>query len=424
MSTILKALRRLEEEGSNPDSNRSKTAQPAQTDPAGASPTAPASVGGGLLRDRILAEEVAAQALAPEPAPSKRGYQIGLLATVATVALAALVFGVNRYLESSGAGRIRIEDPLESPRASAPTAAAAAPVAVADASAGQAAPSDPTRLSLENILAAQPPRTETGARDVEPSTASDEALPPTQAPPQIPTQAPTHTPAPTQMAPSRRAIPVPVAPTPALASDETDAPSPALASTSDETDAPSAPSRARLDDAAVSPTPAVSAQRKARSIRSLPEAAPSTVAATAAAATATGIATATDDAAAVPPDRERVTGPLAAADRASSEATFRSSTPREASESRPTYAEAQAREAAPVERIDHRGLPDLVVVRTSWHPDASRRSAKIRVLETDETLTLREGDAVGGLVIEEITPSSVLFQAGEVEIRRKVGSTN
>jgi hypothetical protein len=238
--------------------------------------------------------------------------------------------------------------------------------------------------------------------------------------------APTRTPAPTQLAPSRRAVPVPVpvAPAPPLASDETDAPSPALASTSDETDVPSAPSRARLDDAAVSPTPAVSAQRKARSIRSLPEAAPSTVAATAAAATATDIATATDDAAAVPPDRERVTGPLAAADRASSEATFRSSTPREASESRPTYAEAQAREAAPVERIDHRGLPDLVVVRTSWHPDASRRSAKVRVIETDETLTLREGDAVGGLVIEEITPSSVLFQAGEVEIRRKVGSTN
>jgi hypothetical protein len=36
-------------------------------------------------------------------------------------------------------------------------------------------------------------------------------------------------------------------------------------------------------------------------------------------------------------------------------------------------------------------------------------------------LNLREGDAVGGLVIREISPSAVVFNAGDVEIRRRVG---
>ncbi|HIE94881.1 MAG TPA: hypothetical protein EYQ83_19215 [Acidobacteria bacterium] len=74
-----------------------------------------------------------------------------------------------------------------------------------------------------------------------------------------------------------------------------------------------------------------------------------------------------------------------------------------------------------VERLDQRGLPDLVVVRTAWHPNADRRSVKIRLEATDEILTLREGDAVGRLVVQTISPSAVLFKAGEVEIRRRVG---
>jgi hypothetical protein len=36
-------------------------------------------------------------------------------------------------------------------------------------------------------------------------------------------------------------------------------------------------------------------------------------------------------------------------------------------------------------------------------------------------LNLREGDAIGGLVIQEISPSAVLFKAGDVEVRRRVG---
>ena len=78
-------------------------------------------------------------------------------------------------------------------------------------------------------------------------------------------------------------------------------------------------------------------------------------------------------------------------------------------------------EAPSVDRIDRPPLPDLTVVRTAWHPEAARRSAKVRLEETKEILTLREGDAVGGLVVEKISPSSVLFKAGDVELRRRVG---
>jgi len=66
-------------------------------------------------------------------------------------------------------------------------------------------------------------------------------------------------------------------------------------------------------------------------------------------------------------------------------------------------------------------LPDLAVVRTSWHPKPDRRSAKIRLEETGDVVTLREGDAVGGMVIQEISPSAVVFKAGEVEVRRRIG---
>jgi len=42
---------------------------------------------------------------------------------------------------------------------------------------------------------------------------------------------------------------------------------------------------------------------------------------------------------------------------------------------------------------------------------------------TDEILNLREGDAVGGLVVKEISPSSVIFATGDIEIRRRVGQS-
>ncbi len=90
---------------------------------------------------------------------------------------------------------------------------------------------------------------------------------------------------------------------------------------------------------------------------------------------------------------------------------------------RPTAEIAKATSAVvpSVELVEHRGLLDLTVIRTSWHPTADRRSAKIRLEEKNELVTLREGDSVGGMVIHEISPSAVVFSAGEVQIRRRVG---
>jgi hypothetical protein len=48
---------------------------------------------------------------------------------------------------------------------------------------------------------------------------------------------------------------------------------------------------------------------------------------------------------------------------------------------------------------------------------------RIRLEASDEILNLHEGDAIGGLVIKEISPSSVLFAAGDVEIRRRIGQS-
>jgi hypothetical protein len=60
-------------------------------------------------------------------------------------------------------------------------------------------------------------------------------------------------------------------------------------------------------------------------------------------------------------------------------------------------------------------------MRTAWHPSADRRTAKIRLEDTNEIMNLREGDAIGGLVIMKISPSAVLFKAGDVEVRHRVG---
>jgi len=83
---------------------------------------------------------------------------------------------------------------------------------------------------------------------------------------------------------------------------------------------------------------------------------------------------------------------------------------------------AKTADAAPIERIARPDVPDVTIVRTAWHPSSDRRSAKVRLEATDEVLTLREGDAIGALVVKEISPSAVLFETGGVELRRRVGS--
>lgn len=90
-----------------------------------------------------------------------------------------------------------------------------------------------------------------------------------------------------------------------------------------------------------------------------------------------------------------------------------------ASDDRPI---AKTADAKPIERVARPDVPDVTVLLTSWHPDASRRTARIRIEASEEVRTLSEGDAVGALVIKEISPSAVLFEAGEVEVRRRVGA--
>jgi len=82
----------------------------------------------------------------------------------------------------------------------------------------------------------------------------------------------------------------------------------------------------------------------------------------------------------------------------------------------------QSRSQPEVIRVDRPSLPDLAVLQTSWHPRPERRSTRIQVGPSGESLLLREGDAVGGFVVQEISPSAVLFAAGEVEVRRRVGA--
>jgi len=66
-------------------------------------------------------------------------------------------------------------------------------------------------------------------------------------------------------------------------------------------------------------------------------------------------------------------------------------------------------------------MPELTVAGTVWHPDPGRRTARVELAGRGEPLTLREGDAVGSLVVKGIEPSGVVFRMGEVEVRRRVG---
>lgn len=65
--------------------------------------------------------------------------------------------------------------------------------------------------------------------------------------------------------------------------------------------------------------------------------------------------------------------------------------------------------------------PSVHVSRTVWHPNPDRRSALVEIEGFSEPLELREGDAVGVLVVAEIQPSAVIFLHGGNRLRRAVG---
>jgi len=64
----------------------------------------------------------------------------------------------------------------------------------------------------------------------------------------------------------------------------------------------------------------------------------------------------------------------------------------------------------------------IVVERTLWHPTPGRRLAYLHVAGRAGAVELREGDAVGDAVVQQIDPSAVVFLHRGVEIRRRIGA--
>lgn len=390
MSTILKALRRLE----NDDPKKKRTGAPpvlrdAPT-PAPLPPTDPRAV--DALRGRILAEEAAARVVAnlrDESHPGTSRVRTILLRTLAaTLAVAALVFAFTK----TGFYTPGEPDPA-SPIAARESMPPVAPAPVASPS----APPSPPPAAPRAMVAVPNP--------LAPADPAFIASPPTPAPAPMPTApAPIAAPPPsvavappTQIAENARAIPpaqparaAQVAPPPPIQPTQSARVTPAAQP------APPAP-------VAQQPTPAMPTRVAAPA--PIPPAPP--------APTIQAAPQMTPKAAPVAAPIARPTPTDVAA--TSSSATFPapSSTPESAPAPR-----------ADVKRVAPAGLPEVKVVRTAWHPKPERRSAKVRIVETDELVTVREGDTVAGLVLQEITPSAVVFSAGDVEIRRRVGEAS
>lgn len=325
MSTILKALRRLEED--SPTAAASSDSLPA-TDPLAADG----------LRDRILAEEFAAQAAAVAQHESGRTRRFALIGAAALLTLAV---GVGAYMMSTrtssdqSAGLV-----AATPPPSSPPVPIAAPE-VEDPRAGDA---------LMGVVAIQP-------------TEDREVVSPVSVP------ASTETP-PKQEDEMALAA---VTPTPSVRAANSDRPRPATETVLAEAAPQPQPQRSRPKPTVASPSPpSVSAPKPASPTPQSP--------------------------------------------------------PRNAPKPSPSVQKsepAKSRLTSDTRQVDHHDspvpTPDLTIIRTSWHPRSDRRSAKIRLEESEEILTLREGDAVGGLVIQEISPSAVVFKSGDVEIHRRVG---
>lgn len=65
--------------------------------------------------------------------------------------------------------------------------------------------------------------------------------------------------------------------------------------------------------------------------------------------------------------------------------------------------------------------PAARVERTVWHPDPTRRLAVVRAPGGGAPVTLREGDALGDLVVRRVEPSGVVFLYRGEELRVFVG---
>lgn len=392
MSTILNALRRLEADSSGHTTQAGRAADPLPADE---------------LRDRILAEESAAQAGAAAHSEFNRAKRIVMFATAALLTLGLGVGAYTTYTTSSrvdsdptaidvtGSASLDSAPETENP----PAGEAVAAVVSLQPTSGRAVVLPRSgAAALSNFATAQRySRPEALAGNEANEIPSAEALSESEAESQ-PSIASVPVPDPVPMAvPMPMSVPMPTdaitdastaSPRPSVVSRPTTTPPPVREAATESLVGPT-PTAPRVADemalAAVTPTPATIAASSRRTVEA-PETSPAE--------------TLEPRAAETRPPRNR---------------------PKPASAAPVPPPSVSAPEPRQVERLDRRGLPDLTVLRTAWHPDANRRSARIRLEASDEILTLREGDAVGGLVIQKISPSTVLFKAGDVEIRRRVG---
>jgi hypothetical protein len=84
---------------------------------------------------------------------------------------------------------------------------------------------------------------------------------------------------------------------------------------------------------------------------------------------------------------------------------------------------SQARAAsAEAPRVEVSGVETLRVVSTVWHPSPDKRVAVITLSDGGAPVQLRQGETLNGLRVSEIKLSSVVFESGEQTIVRKVGA--
>lgn len=87
----------------------------------------------------------------------------------------------------------------------------------------------------------------------------------------------------------------------------------------------------------------------------------------------------------------------------------------------PAVAADSARANPSAAASDSGGRLEIQVLKTVWHPKPERRSARVRLSDRIEVLEVHQDDVVEGYVVSEITPSSVVLARGEEEFTYRVG---
>lgn len=85
----------------------------------------------------------------------------------------------------------------------------------------------------------------------------------------------------------------------------------------------------------------------------------------------------------------------------------------------PEKASEPAAEPAP-EKFSRAEVPGVKVTKTFWHPDPAKRTALVST-DGGAPREVKEGDVLGPLVVSSIEPSGVVFVHDGVEMRRRVG---